>query len=41
MGRLFTGGRNRPRGLNLIEEDDDDDVVEDVEGEGEGEVRYV
>ena len=31
MGRLFSGGRNRPRSLNLIvggdDDDDDDDGV--------------
>ena len=26
MGRLFPGGRNRPRGLSLIVDDDDDEL---------------
>ena len=27
MGRLFPRGRNRPRGLSLIVDDDDDDLI--------------
>ena len=30
MGILFPGGRNRPKGLNLIVHDDDDDDDDDV-----------
>ena len=29
MGRWFPGGRNRPWGLSLIDEDDDDDDDDD------------
>ena len=25
MGRIFPGGRNRQRGISLIDDDDDDD----------------
>ena len=32
MGRLFSGGRNRPRSLNLIVGDDDDDDDDDDDG---------
>ena len=31
MGRWFPGGRNGPRGLNLIVDDDDDDDDDDIE----------
>ena len=44
MGRLFPGGRNKPRGLSLIDDDDDyndDDDDDDDNDDDDGYVRFV